>query len=80
MTYQPMRTGPQKSTDEVPPAMTPLLTVKQAAELLGVSGRTLWSMYTSGEIPVIRIRRTVRFSVADLKAWIARHRTAGRQR
>lgn len=59
---------------EHPAAMEPLLTSKQAATVLAVSERTLWSMRTSGEIPFISIRSAVRFSPDDLHAWIMAHR------
>ena len=54
--------------------MPPLLTSKQAASMLAVSERMLWSMRASGEIPFIRIRRAVRFLVADLQGWIEGNR------
>lgn len=48
-----------------------LIDVKQAAKLLEVSERTLWRMYTSGEMPPpIRIGRAVRWSRKALEAWI----------
>jgi len=51
--------------------MTLLLTAQQAAEVLAISPRKLWSMTASGEIPHLRIGRCVRYSVDDLKAWIS---------
>lgn len=42
----------------------------QAAAMLGISVRTLWSYRHAGEIPVVRIGRLVRFAVDDLRRFI----------
>lgn len=47
-----------------------LLTPAQAAETLAISPRKLWSMTASGEIPCLRIGRSVRYPVQDLQRWI----------
>jgi excisionase family DNA binding protein len=64
------------SLPEVPATLAPiarlLLTPKQAAAALGISPRLLWSLTKSGEVPVIRLRRAVRYSPAALQQWIAR--------
>ena len=52
---------------EVP---TLLLTPAQAAEALAISTRKLWAMTASGEIPCLRIGRSVRYPVQDLQRWI----------
>jgi excisionase family DNA binding protein len=53
-------------------AAEPLLVgAVQAARLLGISGRLLWSMTAAGEIPSVRIRRRVLFCVQSLRSWIA---------
>ena len=38
--------------------------------MLSISERTLWSLMASGQIPHLRIGRLVRYSVADLRAWV----------
>jgi excisionase family DNA binding protein len=43
-------------------ASQPLLTVKEAAHLLGVSDRTIKRRITAGEIPATRIGRSVRIA------------------
>ena len=43
----------------------------QAAAMLGISTRTLWDYRKSGEIPIVRIGRLVRFDVDDLKRFLA---------
>lgn len=49
-----------------------LLTAPEAAERLRISEKTLWSLTAPrGGIPVVRIGRAVRYSVAALERWIA---------
>lgn len=50
--------------------MTKLLKPSEAADLLAISERTLWSLTNANEIPHIRIGRSVRYAVSDLEAWI----------
>ena len=52
-----------------------LLDARDAAKALAISPRTLWSLTNSGEIPCVRIRRSVRYDPADLRAWIAGQKT-----
>ena len=47
-----------------------LVDSKTAAKLLSISTRTLWAMQKSGELPVVRRHRSIRFDVKDLEAWI----------
>jgi excisionase family DNA binding protein len=47
-----------------------LLTAPEAAEALSVCPRTLWELTHSGEIPVVRIGRLVRYDVRALQRWI----------
>ncbi len=56
------------------PVKTPgvmLINAREAARLLSISGRTLWTLTNTGELPCVRIGRAVRYDVADLQAWIA---------
>ena len=48
-----------------------LLTSAEAAKALNIGERTLWRLTDDGEIPAIRIGRSVRYAVEDLQAWIA---------
>lgn len=48
-----------------------LLKRDEAAAVLSISPRTLWSLTNSGRIPCIRIGHLVRYSVDDLQEWIA---------
>ena len=48
-----------------------LVRPREAARLLAISERSLWAYTQAGEIPCIRIGRSVRYCLADLAAWIA---------
>ena len=48
----------------------PLLDAKQTAKILAISPRKLWSLTNSGQIPHVRIGRSVRYSIDDLIEWI----------
>jgi excisionase family DNA binding protein len=59
------------SEAQFPIVLTPLVVDEhQAAQMLGISTRTLWDYRKSGEIPVIRLGRLVRFAVDDLRKFI----------
>lgn len=47
-----------------------LLTYKQAAKLLNVSDRTVWSWVHEGLLAAVRIGRTVRIDRSDLEEFI----------
>jgi len=55
-----------------------LMNPRQAAELLAISARTLWTLTNRREIPSIRIGRCIRYLERDLVAWIQKHRVARR--
>lgn len=38
-----------------------LLTTAEAADLLSISPRTLWTLRNSGEIDFVRVRKNIRF-------------------
>jgi len=50
----------------------PLLNYRQAAERLAVSERTLWALVARGELPTVRIGRSVKIDPVDLEAFIQR--------
>ncbi|MDA0285133.1 MAG: helix-turn-helix domain-containing protein [Planctomycetota bacterium] len=56
--------------------LSPLLTVREAANVLRISERTLWSLTNSGDLPSVRVGRSVRYDQSDLAAWIASRKTA----
>ncbi len=47
-----------------------LLTARQAAKVLTISERTLFSLTKAGEITAVRFGRNVRYDPRDLDAWI----------
>ncbi len=54
-----------------------LLTSREAAEVLTISPRTLHTLTASGQIPHVRIGHLVRYSIDDLRQWIAERTTGG---
>lgn len=56
--------------DDYVPTQPLLLDAKQAARMLSIGHRKLWALTNSGQIPHVRIGRSVRYSIDDLKCWI----------
>lgn len=55
------------------PALPQLLVdAREAARLLSISERTLWTLTNQGSIKATKIGRAVRYSVAALEAFIAK--------
>lgn len=50
------------------------LRIKQAAEHLGVSTKTVRRLISAGDIPVIKVATCVRIDLADLDRYVAAHR------
>jgi len=60
---------PRREPEPLPEKL--LVTSREAASLLSVSERTLWSITAPrGPIPAIRLGKAVRYAVDDLLAWI----------
>jgi excisionase family DNA binding protein len=54
------------------PIARPLaLRPKDAAGMLGIGARLLWSMTNRGEVPHVRLGRAVLYPVAELERWLA---------
>ena len=51
-----------------------LLKPSEAAVFLAVSERTVKRLTSRGELPHVRVGRSMRFVMADLLAYVARHR------
>jgi excisionase family DNA binding protein len=51
-----------------------LLTVREAAHALAVSERSLWTLTRKGLVPCVRLGRSVRYSLDDLRAFIEAQR------
>ena len=64
-------------TPEISKKPVLLLKPQQAAEILAISPRKLWSLTASGEIPAIRVGRCKRYTVTDLEAWIEQKNNGG---
>lgn len=47
-----------------------LLTYDQAGKLLGVTGRTVWTLVHRGDLPAVRFGHSVRIDPADLRDFI----------
>ncbi len=48
-----------------------LIGIREAAALLSISDRTLWSLTAPRvPIPAVRIRSAIRYSVDDLREWV----------
>lgn len=54
-----------------PPSPQRLLKPAEAAELLSISERKLWSLANSGQVACVRIDRSVRYSVEALRDYVA---------
>jgi excisionase family DNA binding protein len=58
--------------------LTPLLlTTRQAAALLQVSERHLFTLTREHGLPVVWLNKAKRFRPADLERWLAEHVTGG---
>ncbi|RMD65754.1 MAG: DNA-binding protein [Planctomycetota bacterium] len=70
------RAGRVRLCDRTPSLIDPLLTYRQAATVLGVTDRTVWTLVDRGELPAVRFGRSVRIDPADLRAFIDRSKRA----
>jgi len=52
----------------------PLLTIKELAQYLKVSPKTLYKWSKSGKIPSLKINGVVRFSVTDIHDFLSSHK------
>lgn len=52
-----------------------LLRAPEAAKLLSISERTLWTLTQEGTVPHIRLRGSVRYPVEQLREWITSQST-----
>jgi len=57
-----------------------LLKASEAAQVLAISERLLWSLTNRSEIPCVRIGRAVRYDPADLRAWIEDQKSGDKPR
>lgn len=59
------------------PIIEGLLTYDQAGKLLGVTGRTVWTLVHRGDLLAVRFRHSVRIDPADLRAFIEQAKGRG---
>ena len=52
------------------------MTVNEVADLLGVSGRTVYRMAVESELPYLHVRGALRFDPSDIIEWMQRQRPA----
>jgi len=64
---RPARSGPVGGAP--PPRLA--LRAKDAAWALGIGERLLWSLTNRGEIPHVRLGRTVLYPVDELRRWLS---------
>lgn len=65
------------------PAPRLAVDAKEAAAMLGMSQRTLWTLTNSGEVPCVRYgtnRRSKRYRVADLEEFLEARLRGGPKR
>jgi excisionase family DNA binding protein len=53
------------------------VTVEAAADLLGVSVRTVWRMIADGQLHAIRVRRCTRLAVAEVLGYLEQAKQRG---
>ncbi len=51
---------------------------RDAARMLGISERTLWSYTKSGDIPHVRLGRRILYPIQALRDWMQRIITGGK--
>ncbi len=53
-----------------------ILTIKEVAEYLKVTERTLYRLAQEGKVPAFKVGGSWRFQLADIEAWIAEQKEA----
>lgn len=59
--------------------MNPLLTVKELAQMLNLSERTIHKFIHEDYIPHIKLGHSVRFRQRDIEVWLAKRTHVGRR-
>jgi excisionase family DNA binding protein len=54
-----------------------LLTVRETAVALSLCQKSVWALTKSGKLPVVRIGRSVRYDLANVRAFIESAKTGG---
>jgi excisionase family DNA binding protein len=56
-----------------------LLTVRQAAEALSICEKSLWNLTKRGDLPAVRIGKSVRYTLEDLQSFIGRSKVVAHE-
>jgi len=65
------RKGPGRSPDPSPTRVAPLLVrVEEVGELLQIGRTHIWELIWAGELPVVRLGRSVRIPRQRLEDWV----------
>ena len=78
-----MKTDPTTTSNDPgdmgsnPPRLA--LRPREAAKALGIGERLLWSKTNSGEIPSVRIGRSVLYPIRELERWLSEQATGKRK-
>jgi excisionase family DNA binding protein len=70
------QTEPETTTEQSA-RIKRLLTMKDVAERLQVSGVTAWRLHAERGLRVVRIGRSVRVRESDLEAWLDKNASGG---
>ena len=62
----------QNHLNKTAPKAVRLLTPDQARQFLGISSKTLRRLVKDGEIPAVKVSKSMRFELAQLQAFVAR--------
>lgn len=54
------------------PTVRVLVDAREAARMLSISPRKLWSLTKAGAVPSMKVGRVVRYRIDDLDAWTKR--------
>lgn len=68
-----MTPGPHQGQSDLQPQ---LVRSQDAARFLALSDRKLWELTRSGNVPHIRIGRSLRYDLDDLRRWIEQQKKA----
>ena len=63
---------------EIIAADTLALRPRKAAKALGISERSLWEWTHRGDVPHVRVGRTILYPVDALREWLRRRAEAGK--
>jgi excisionase family DNA binding protein len=63
-----------QSLPQAPDVLSPLLSINEVAELLGISRPTVYALIRRGELVPIRVGERARFEPADVRVYLERNK------